>query len=135
MMIRNCTLRVLILLFSVGLCALAQGGTEQRVKFPPGRTTAVLKGTLRGITDARYVLRAQRGQTLTAHLSVGRNEYASLQIIGPDGNSLTAADGSDVGDDFSVTLPRMGDYHFVVFPPDTSGRRDLAHYTLEITIR
>lgn len=48
---------------------------------------------------------------------------------------MTNERGEDAGDDYSVVLPRTGDYKLVVFPPDTADRKDVAHYTLEVTVR
>jgi hypothetical protein len=123
-----------ILLISV-FCLGVLAQSVRRIQFPLGRTTAVVKGTLKGSAEVTYLLRAKKGQTLLAHLAVARNEDASLLIKGPGGTQLQNADGSDAGDDFSVTLPGTGDYSLVVFPPDTAGRNDLAHYTLEVTVR
>ncbi len=122
---------VLLFVFCLGVWAQS----VRRIRFPPGRTTAVVKGTLKGSADVTYLLRATKGQTLLAHLAVAKNEYASLLIEGPGGIRLQNGDGSDAGEDFSVNLPRTGDYKIVVFPPDTAGRNDLAHYTLEVTVR
>jgi len=121
----------------IGTCisAQAQRRNVQRVQFPQGRTTAVLKGVLKGDSDMTYVVRAAKGQTLLAHLAVENDCCASILIKGPDGRNLTNADGSDAGEDFSVVLRRTGDYRIVVFPPDTTGPKDIARYTLEVTIR
>jgi hypothetical protein len=121
------------LLLSTTLCVSAQRKNTQRIQFPPGRTTTVLKGTLRGDAESTYILRAGKGQTLLAHLSV--NGEASIMIKGPNNRSLTNADGSDAGDDFSIILQSTGDYRITVFPPDTADRKDIARYTLEVTIR
>ncbi|HEX8707676.1 MAG TPA: hypothetical protein VF723_05395 [Pyrinomonadaceae bacterium] len=131
------SLLLLVLLCGLGSSAFAQGGgrSARRVQFPAGRTTTVLKGVLRGTQDATYVVRARKGQTLIAHLSVANDCCASLMIKGPDNNSLTNPDGTDASDDFSIILQRTGDYRVIVFPPETAGRRDTARYTLELTIR
>lgn len=120
------------LLLGTTLCISAQRNV-QRIQFPPGRTTTVLKGALKGDAEFTYILRAKRGQTLLAHLAV--NGDASLTIKGPNNRNLTNADGSDAGDDFSVILQSTGDYRITVFPPDTADRKDIARYTLEVTIR
>jgi hypothetical protein len=125
---------VLVSLFLL-LSAAVLAQAVQRIRFPAGRTTVVLKGTLRGSADVTYLLRASKGQTLIVHLTVPRNEYASLLINGPAGTRLTNNKGEDASDDYSVTLPRTGDYKLVVFPPDTADRKDVAHYTLEVTVR
>jgi hypothetical protein len=121
------------LLLGTTICVSAQRKNVQRIQFPPGRTTTVLKGTLRGDNDFTYILRASKGQTLLAHLAV--NGEASLMVKGPNGRSLTNSDGSDAGNDFSIILQRTGDYRLTVFPPDTADRKDIARYTLEVTIR
>ena len=121
------------LLLSTTFCVSAQRGNVRRIQFPPGRTTTVLKGALRGDTEFTYILRAKKGQTLLAHLAV--NGEASLMVKGPNNRSLTNADGSDAGNDFSVILQSTGDYRITVFPPDTADRKDIARYTLEVTIR
>ena len=133
--ILRCALVLCALMLSSALCVSAQRKNVQRVQFPQGRTTAVLKGVLRGDSDMTYVVRATKGQTLLAHLAVENDCCASILIKGPDGNNLTNADGSDAGEDFSVVLRRTGDYRIVVFPPDTVDRKDIARYTLEVTIR
>jgi len=124
-----------VVLLSVTLYVSAQKKNVQRVQFPPGRTTVVLKGELRGENDFTYILRAQKGQTLIAHLAVEHDCCAGLLVKGPYNNNLRNADGTDAGDDFSVVFRQTGDYRFVVFPPDTADRKDIARYTLEITIR
>jgi hypothetical protein len=126
-----------VLLFSFTLNVAAQGGRTKtrRIQFPRGRTTVVLKGVLKGMADAVYVLRARQGQTLTAHLAVENDCCASLLIKGPDNMNQRNADGTDASDDFNITLTQTGDYRIIVFPPDTADRKDIARYTLEVSIR
>jgi hypothetical protein len=133
--ILRCALVLLALVLSSALSSSAQRKNVQRVQFPQGRTTTVLKGVLRGDSDMTYVVRATKGQTLLSHLAVENDCCASILIKGPDGRDLTNADGTDAGDDFSIVLRRTGDYRIVVFPPDTVARKDIARYTLEVTIR
>lgn len=130
-------LLVFTLIFGTAFGVAAQGGGKntRRVRFPRGRTTVVLRGVLRGKADYTYVLRAARGQTLTAHLAVENDCCAALLVKGPDGLGLRNADGTDAGNDFSVPLTQTGDYRITVFPPDTAGRRDIARYTLEVSVR
>jgi hypothetical protein len=136
-MLNTMTARLLVLLVLLsGTTHLvaAKGKNVQRIQFPPGRTTVVLKGVLRGTADMTYVLRARKGQTLTAHL-VENKCCVALLTKGPDNNSLRNADGTDAGEDFSLVLKQTGDYRLIVFPPDTADNKDIARYTLEITIR
>ena len=118
----NTILLLLLIAISSGVLARAQG--VRRIQLPRGQTTTVVKGTLKGTADATYLLRATKGQTLVAHLTVAKGGEASLQISGPGGIRLSNANGTDAGNDFSVTLLRTGDYRIVVFPPDTASRSD-----------
>jgi len=133
--IAHLALSLFALFFIATLSVSAQRKNVQRIQFPPGRTTVVLKGELRGENDFTYILRARKGQTLIAHLAVEHDCCASLMTKGPDNNGLTNADGTDAGEDFSVVLKQTGDYRLIVFPPDTADRKDIARYTLEVTIR
>jgi hypothetical protein len=125
------------LIFGTAFSVAAQGRgrNTRRVRFPRGRTTVVLKGVLRGKADYTYVLRAARGQTLTAHLMVENDCCAALMAKGPDGLGLTNPDGTDAGNDFSLQLTQTGDYRLIVFPPDTADLKDIARYTLEVSVR
>lgn len=107
----------------------AQNRKAKRVKFPPGRTSVVLKGSvIRGERD-RYLLGASKGQTMIVHItSVEKN--AVFTIYDPKRNALQGTeDGADVMD-WTGELPRTGDYTIIV-----GGTRGNATYTLEVTIR
>ena len=131
------TLLTFALLFGPAFDAAAQGGRKnsRRIRFPRGQSSRTLKGVLRGKADYTYVLRARSGQTLAAHLAVENDCCAALLVKGPDGLSLTNADGTDAGNDFSIPLTQTGDYRITVFPPDTADRKDIARYTLEVSVR
>lgn len=130
-------LLVCLLLFGTVRDAVAQGGRSntRRVRFPRGQSSLVLRGVLRGKADYTYVLRARSGQTLHARLTVENDCCAALMTKGPDGLSLRNADGTDAGDEFTLQLTETGDYRLIVFPPDTADRKDIARYTLEVSVR
>ena len=112
----------------------AQKSRVQRVQFPRGKTSIVLRGVLRGKADMTYVVRARRGQRLTTNLTVENNCCASVLIKGPDGTNQVNEDGTDAGEASNIVLERTGDYRIIVFPPDTAYRSDIARYTLEIRV-
>ena len=139
MMTLNKTTKRLFILFAMllitTLCVSAQRKNVKRVQFPPGRSTVVIKDVLRGPNDFTYIVRAKKGQTLIASITVAGDGQASLLIDGPDNKRQTNEDGTDAGDDFSIILQRTGDYRIVVFPPEMTEKKDIARYTLEITLR
>ena len=109
--------------------ALAQKGRSiiRRVNFPRGRTTAVLRGTVRRGISHDYLLRARRGQTMIVHLT-SDSDQMSLTILKPGGETWMF-DTSD----WSGELPLTGTYRINVLPDTTTERPK--RYTLEITIR
>jgi hypothetical protein len=90
------------------MTTLAQTGQKQRVRFPRGRTTAVLKGSVIRGTQNQYILGARAGQTMTVHIT-SREKNAVFVILDPNGTALDGAEeGSDTMD-WSGTLPANGD--------------------------
>jgi hypothetical protein len=106
-----------------------------RVKFPPGRTTVVLKGKTTGgpsesggMDPITYVLRARKGQTMTLHLTSAKKN-AVLGIYAP---GMELIEGTPNMKDWSGELPKTGNYEIMVFPEDEATDTT---FTLEITIR
>lgn len=96
----------------------------KQIRFPRGRTTAVIKDTIRLCTGHDYRLRARRGQTMTVHLTTGNK--TSFTLWTPTGDTPEGADGAK---DWSGELPETGDYTINI------GTDATAAYTLEVTIR
>lgn len=109
--------------------ALAQKGKSviRRVNFPRGRTTTVLKGTVRRGLSHDYLLRARAGQTMTLHLKTAASGM-SLTILKPDGETWIY----DVKD-WSGELPSTGTYRVNVLPDTTTAQP--TRYALEVVIR
>ena len=124
---------LLLVLLAGGVLAQRAGKNTRRIQFPPGQTSVSLKGVLKGPRDAIYLLRASRGQVLTAHLTVENDCCASILINGPDGEYVkNDANDETAGEDFSVALRLTGEYQIVVFPPDNTEETDVARYTLDV---
>lgn len=119
----------MLLLLASFTAAEGQKGRSiiRRVNFPRGRTTAVLKGTVRRGISHDYLLRARRGQTMTIHLAAESSEM-SLTILRPDGETWMYDTK-----DWSGTLPSTGTYRINVLPDTTTERPK--QYTLEVSIR
>ena len=106
-----------------------------RVKFPPGRTTVVLKGKTTGgpsesggMDPISYQLRARKGQQMTVHLTSAKKN-AVFAIYAPGMDLIEVPENAT---DWSGTLPKTGDYEIMVFPQDEATDTT---FTLEITIR
>ena len=105
------------------------------VKFPPGRTTVVLKGRTTGgpsesggMDPIAYHLKARKGQTMTLHLTSAKKN-AVFGVYSPGMNLI---EGAQTISDWSGTLPKTGTYEIIVFPEDEHTNTT---FTLEITIR
>ena len=96
----------------------------KRITFARGRTTAVIKDTVRLCTGHEYRVRAQAGQTMTVHLATGNK--TSFTVWTPTGDTPEGADGAK---DWSGEMPETGDYTVNI------GTDATAAYTLEVTIR
>jgi hypothetical protein len=103
-------------------CPRADRVIPKRIRFGRGRTTAVIKDTVRLCTSHEYTLRARAGQTMSVNLATGRR--TGLTVMSPSGEALL-----DGGKDWSGELPEDGQYTLQI------GTDATAAYTLEVTIR
>ena len=105
-------------------CRGTDRNVPRQVRFGRGRTTAVVKDTVRLCTAHEYYLRATGGQTMTVHLATGKR--TSFSVYAPTGDIIEGADGVK---DWEGSLPETGQYIIHV------GTDATAAYTLEVTIR
>ena len=105
-------------------CRGTDRAITRQVRFPRGRTTAVIKDTVRLCTAHEYNLRATGGQTMTVHLATGNR--TSFSLYAPTGDIIEGADGVK---DWEGSLPETGQYLVHI------GTDATAAYTLEVTIR
>jgi len=96
----------------------------KQIRFQKGRTTAVVKDTIRLCTGHEFHLRARQGQTMSIHLATGKR--TSFTLLTPSGDTVPDADGVK---DWSGELMDNGEY-IINIGTDTT-----AAYTLEVTIR
>ena len=124
-----------ISVMAILLVATVTSWAQKRVKFPPGRTTVILKGKTTGgpsesggMNPVSYKLRARKGQTMTLHLtSAKKNALFGLYAPGMD-----LVEGAQSVADWSGQLPKTGDYEIIVFPED---EKTDTTFTLEVSIR
>jgi hypothetical protein len=109
---------------AVAQCRTTDRAIPKAIRFARGRTTAVIKDTVRLCTSHEYRLRARAGQTMTVHLAAGKRTSFTLQA--PSGDTVEGADGVN---DWNGELPQTGEYVITI------GTDATAAYTLEVTIR
>lgn len=118
---------ILILLTSAVVSAQKGTSVVRRIKFAPGRTTAVLRGSVHRGLSHDYLLKARAGQTMTVRLVA--SGQVSFDLLSPGRTDLLA----EYSKDWSGELPQSGDYRINVLP-DTTTERNIS-YTLEVTVR
>ena len=126
--------RIVLTMIAAALLSVAAGGpasaqrtTAERVRFQPGRTTAVLRGKVTGRVSREYLLTAREGQRMAVRLA-GRSG-AVFDITSPDGAGLSELQVRD----WEGELPLSGTYRIhVEGETENSPSRS---YTLEITVR
>lgn len=79
---------ILLLTLGIGLTANAQ--TSQTVKFPKGKTTVTLKGTITGYKYIDYVFSAKNNQYFSAKIT---GKKVRMVIFEPDGEPMPDAGG------------------------------------------
>ena len=105
-----------------------QGGSATRVRFPRGRTSVVLKGSVKGTKE--YVLRAKEGQTMSVRLtSPGHKPLLDVHVRGDKGAIIAERESGDEFASWVAALPKSGDYVISVKSVDTPNMR----YSLEIS--
>jgi hypothetical protein len=113
---------------------LAQAAIEsQRVTFPAGESSALLKGQLKGDQTVDYKLRAGAGQTLTVELN-GSNPQNYFNVLAA-GTDTALFIGSTSGNRFRGLLPSDGDVRVRVYLMRPAARRNEAStYSLKVAI-
>jgi hypothetical protein len=118
---------LVVILLSVVPAVSQRRTIVKRIRFAPGRTTAVVNGTMRQADYVDYRLNAKEGQTMTVHLTMrrGRARFQVGAVQGPG-----PYQGANMVTDWQGPLPITGD-HLIILYADSKR----ADYTLEITIR
>lgn len=102
--------------------------TPVRIQFTPGATAATVNGGASAIVPARYLLRANAGQTMYVDLAVD-NVNAYITVLHPTGGNMAGAGGPI--HHWMGVLPVTGDYIVEVLNPGTG----LANFSLTVTIQ
>jgi hypothetical protein len=130
--VKRLTVALLSLIFFIPTAVSAK---TIRVKFPPGRTTVILKGKTTGgpsesggMNPITYRLRASKGQQMTLHLTSAKKNA----VFGVYAPGMELLEVGEKATDWSGTLPKSGDYEIMVFPSDETTDTT---FTLEVTIR
>jgi hypothetical protein len=135
----NGTFRMLILAPLLALIApMAQAADNERtvktVQFDRGRSSATIKGSIKGYNYVDYQLRAGAGQTLKVNMK-GSNGANYFNVLPPGSNDVAMYVGQTDGNSFQVMLPVEGVYTLRVYLMRSSARRnETSSYTLDVAV-
>jgi hypothetical protein len=111
----------------------ADGVREEAVHFAKGKSSATVKGTIKGDESVNYKLGAAAGQTMTVTLKPS-NKSTYFNVVAPGADSAMFI-GSTEGNRFSGTLPKAGDYTVQVYLMRNAARRnETSSYTVDFRI-
>src|SRR5207253_1211571 len=132
---RRSLMAAAVLLAASVLTAHADVARREIVRFAPGTSSAVLKGSIRGYESVDYVVGAKAGQTLSIRFRPSRSA-AFFNVVPPlGGEALFVGQSESKPNDFTTVLKTDGDYVVQVYLVRAAARRaEKASYTLRIAI-
>jgi hypothetical protein len=105
--------------------ALAQTGSERRISFQRGRSSAIVKGVIGSDDTITYLIGARAGQSMDLDISKG----AAFRLFTPSGEALQGGKGvSGATEDLEET----GDYRIEV---EHRSQKKSVPFTLKVAIR
>ena len=136
---RFITIAVLLLTaapFPLSAVAAEEGGTTHRqaIQFTKGKSSAQVRGSIKGDGDAEYTLNARAGQTLAVALKTS-NASAYFNVIPLGSKGVAMFIGSSSGSEAKLLLPVDGSYVVQVYLMRNAARRnESATYTLDVAV-
>ena len=120
--------------FLAGACIASAQSAPRVVKFAPGETATILKGTIKARNDARYLIDAAGGQVM--HALFQSSSKACYFNVTESGSGTADHIGSISGNEFGKNLTQAGSYRFDVYLMRSGARRNRAcryQLTIELT--
>lgn len=132
----QCTLSTVLasLVLAFSMVVHAADIQTKPVQFAKGRSSAAIKGSIKGDQAIDYTLRARAGQTMNVTLATkhGANYF---NVLPPDSNDEAMFVGSSGGNAWTGALPADGEYKIRVYLMRSAARRnETANYTLTVGI-
>lgn len=111
--------------------AEAQTAKPERVQFAKGKSSKVIKGTIKGEQSRLFVVNLRAGQTLTVTL-VPSNPSTYFNVTAPGADQAMFI-GSSSGTTMKEVIPSSGDYTIDLYLMRNAARRgDTSNFTITI---
>lgn len=119
--------------FLAGTCIASAQSAPRVVKFAPGETATILKGTIKARNDARYLIDAASGQVI--HALFQSSSKACYFNVTENGSGSADHIGSISGNEFGKNLTQAGSYRFDIYLARSGARRNrICRYQLTIEL-
>jgi len=133
---RSRSLLTVLTSLSLMVSSLAHAGDIQTkaVQFAQGKSSATIKGTIKGDQTIDYTLRAKAGQTMSVKLATNKGANY-FNVLPPGSNDVAIFIGQNEGNEWTGALPADGEYKVRVYLMRSAARRnETANYTLTVGI-
>jgi hypothetical protein len=121
----------LLLLLTCSLSLKAQGNLKKKVVFPPGQSSMVFKGTIKGqATQQIYLVRVRKGQRLSLLLTSDKRQTTFNVFNSHDNESIGNPPGET--QEWENTMEATDEYSIIVtiYEPQITD-----NYVLRITVK
>jgi hypothetical protein len=106
----------------------------ERIQLAAGLTSATINGRIKGEEAVGYTMGATEGQTMSVAFRP-ENPDCHFNVL-PPGSEAALHDGTNAGNDFSITLPLSGDYVTRVYLIQSAAQRgDVCDYKITLEIK
>jgi len=112
-------------------CLMAQKAEPLAIEFPAGKTTATVRGELRGRQQTEYAVKAREGQAITMQLASAPAGSLRVKLYDPRGTETALRQLSSRR--WTAAAAQAGDYTIAVIR--ASERPEQSTYTLIVTVR
>lgn len=122
------------MLIAAAPASAAEAKRVEAVRFAPGTSTTVIKGSIKGYETAAYRIDLRAGQTLSVGIKTSnRSNYFNIQ---PPGDGAALFTGAMSGDRFSGKIATGGPHTILVFLMRNAARRnERAQYSVSVTVK
>ncbi|MBE9175144.1 DNA breaking-rejoining protein [Synechocystis salina LEGE 06155] len=113
---------------------LADQIRQEQIRFQPGKSSAVINGTVKGYDSVDYVINVKKGQTMNVSMT-SNNSSNYFNILEPGQENEAIFVGSTSGNQFEQVLAKSGNYKIRVYLMRNAARRnETGKYRLETIV-
>ncbi|RXM38853.1 DNA breaking-rejoining protein [Chryseobacterium sp. CH21] len=126
---------LLMFVFVLGIDAFSQDIKTQKVKFEVGKSSVLIKGTVKGYQMVDYIVTAKENQILNVDFKADKGS-CYFNVLPPGSQDEAIFVGSSEGNNFAGTLSLSGPYKIRVYLMRNDARRNIvSNFSLNILVK